>query len=163
DFIPVELGRGRGAGPARCPSLTRLARESAVVQSGRARGPGGPDRWVCVGCLREEGGGGVRGRGTRVNGHGDGGGGRGGSGGREDWKSGDCMTLDTNPQAAQMAHESMLRTLAAQAEAIWPSERALLERYMLRGPIQIADIGCGSGEITARLAGVYPEARVLGV
>lgn len=73
------------------------------------------------------------------------------------------MTLDKNPQAAQMAHESMLRTLAAQAEAIWPSERALLERYMLRGPIQIADIGCGSGEITARLAGVYPEARVLGV
>jgi len=73
------------------------------------------------------------------------------------------MTSDRNPQADQMAHESMLRTLAAQADAIWPAESALLSRYGLVGPIQIADIGCGSGEITARLAGLYPEAELLGV
>jgi ubiquinone/menaquinone biosynthesis C-methylase UbiE len=73
------------------------------------------------------------------------------------------MTSSNNPQAAQMAHESMLRTLAAQADAIWPSEHALLSRYGLRGPIQIVDIGCGSGEISSRLAALYPEAQVLGI
>lgn len=73
------------------------------------------------------------------------------------------MTLDRNPQADQMAHESMLRTLAAQADAIWPGERPLFERYGLAGPLQIADIGCGSGEITARLAERYPEAELHGI
>lgn len=62
-----------------------------------------------------------------------------------------------------MAHESMLRTLAAQADAIWPSEQTLLSRYGLCGPVQIADVGCGSGEITARLASLYPEAQLLGI
>lgn len=62
-----------------------------------------------------------------------------------------------------MAHDSMRRTLAAQAEAIWPVEQALLARYGLRGSIHIADIGCGSGEITSRLAQLYPEAQVIGV
>jgi ubiquinone/menaquinone biosynthesis C-methylase UbiE len=73
------------------------------------------------------------------------------------------MTLEKNPQAEQMAHESMLRTLAAQADAIWPAEQALFDRYALGGPLQVVDVGCGSGEITARLASLYPEARVLGV
>ncbi len=36
---------------------------------------------------------------------------------------------ERNPQAEQMADESMLRNLAAQAEAIWPQERHLFERY----------------------------------
>ncbi|MEO8178658.1 MAG: methyltransferase domain-containing protein [Deltaproteobacteria bacterium] len=73
------------------------------------------------------------------------------------------MTHERNPQAEQMADESMRRTLAAQADAIWPAEQALFARYALQGSLQIADIGCGSGEITARLARLYPEARVLGV
>lgn len=73
------------------------------------------------------------------------------------------MTPERNPQAEQMAHESMLRTLAAQADAIWPAESPLFDRYGLDGPLDIADIGCGSGEITARLAARYPEARLLGV
>ena len=73
------------------------------------------------------------------------------------------MAPDRNPQADQMAHESMLRTLAAQADAIWPAERALFARYGLSGPLDIADIGCGSGEITARLAAFYPEARLIGI
>lgn len=62
-----------------------------------------------------------------------------------------------------MAHASMLRTLAAQADAIWPAEQALFQRYGLSGPIRIADVGCGSGEITWRLASLYPEASVLGI
>ena len=73
------------------------------------------------------------------------------------------MTLERNPQAEQMAHESMLRTLAAQADAIWPAEQALFGRYGLGGPLEIADVGCGSGEITSRLASLYPAARVIGV
>jgi ubiquinone/menaquinone biosynthesis C-methylase UbiE len=73
------------------------------------------------------------------------------------------MSADRNPQAEQMAHESMLRTLAAQADAIWPSERALLTRYQLAGAVRIADVGCGSGEVSSRLAELYPEAGVLGL
>jgi ubiquinone/menaquinone biosynthesis C-methylase UbiE len=73
------------------------------------------------------------------------------------------MSGERNPQAEQMAAESMLRTLAAQAEAIWPAEQALLARYGLAGAVRIADVGCGSGEISSRLARLYPEAQVLGL
>jgi ubiquinone/menaquinone biosynthesis C-methylase UbiE len=74
-----------------------------------------------------------------------------------------AMTEDRNPQAEQMAHESMLRTLAAQADAIWPAEQAFFTRYGLTGALNIVDVGCGSGEITGRLAQLYPEAELLGV
>ncbi|HET9447362.1 MAG TPA: class I SAM-dependent methyltransferase, partial [Steroidobacteraceae bacterium] len=70
---------------------------------------------------------------------------------------------ERNPQAEQMADESMLRNLAAQAEAIWPQEQQLFERYGLPARAQIADIGCGSGEITSRLAARFPEAQLIGV
>ena len=70
---------------------------------------------------------------------------------------------ERNPQAEQMADESMLRNLAAQAEAIWPQEQGLFERYELPAAARIADIGCGSGEITSRLAARYPEAGIVGV
>jgi hypothetical protein len=33
------------------------------------------------------------------------------------------MSENLNPQYEQMADESMVRNLAAQAEAIWPQER----------------------------------------
>jgi ubiquinone/menaquinone biosynthesis C-methylase UbiE len=73
------------------------------------------------------------------------------------------MTRKRNPQAEQMADESMIRNLAAQASAIWPQEQALFERYGLAGRVHIADIGCGSGEITARLAQRYPDAQLVGI
>jgi len=38
---------------------------------------------------------------------------------------------DLNPQAKQMADESMVRNLDAQARAIWPQEIPLLRRYLL--------------------------------
>ena len=66
------------------------------------------------------------------------------------------------PQRQEMADSSMVRTLAAQADAIWPQERPLLERYGLGGALRILDGGCGTGEITGRLARLYPEASVLG-
>lgn len=73
------------------------------------------------------------------------------------------MTKERNPQAEQMADESMIRNLAAQADAIWPQEESLFARYGLSGHAKIADIGCGSGEITARLAHVYPRAHLVGI
>jgi len=70
---------------------------------------------------------------------------------------------DLNPQAKQMADESMVRNLDAQARAIWPQEIALLRRYALPEESYILDAGCGTGEGASRLAELYPRARVLGV
>ena len=71
--------------------------------------------------------------------------------------------MDRNPQAEQMGDASMLRTLAHQAQAIWPQEQALFARYALAPHARILDLGCGSGEITRRLAEAYPRARLLGI
>ena len=70
---------------------------------------------------------------------------------------------DWNPQAAQMADESMVRNLAAQIEAIWPQEVELVRRYGLADDIHVLDAGCGTGEASIRLAELYPRSRVLGV
>jgi ubiquinone/menaquinone biosynthesis C-methylase UbiE len=70
---------------------------------------------------------------------------------------------DLNPQAKQMADESMVRTLAAQARAIWPQEAPLLRRYALPSEPRIIDAGCGTGEVASRLAELFPQARVLAV
>lgn len=70
---------------------------------------------------------------------------------------------DLNPQAAQMADESMVRNLDAQARAIWPQEVELFKRYRLLDDIRILDAGCGTGEGASRLAELYPRAQVLGV
>ncbi len=71
--------------------------------------------------------------------------------------------MNRNPQAEQMGDESMVRNLAHQAEAIWPQEQRLFDRYALSGKLSILDLGCGTGEITRRLAAHYPQARLLGV
>src|SRR5712671_6460969 len=70
---------------------------------------------------------------------------------------------DLNPHAKQMADESMVRTLDAQARAIWPQERELVRRYALADDIRILDAGCGTGEATARLAELFPRATIVGV
>lgn len=71
--------------------------------------------------------------------------------------------VDMNPQAEQMADDSMVRTLAAQAEAIWPQEAPLLGRYHLPLDARVLDAGCGSGEFTSRVAALWPKATLLGV
>lgn len=70
---------------------------------------------------------------------------------------------DLNPQAAQMADESMVRNLDAQARAIWPQEAPLFARYDLPAAPRILDAGCGTGEAASRLARLFPSAAVLGV
>ena len=62
-----------------------------------------------------------------------------------------------------MGDESMARNLALQAQAIWPQERLLFERYVLPAAPRILDLGCGTGEITRRLAELYPQAHVTGI
>jgi SAM-dependent methyltransferase len=73
------------------------------------------------------------------------------------------MTANRNPQAEQMADESMVRNLDAQATAIWPQEKPLFERYALPSGARVLDLACGTGEITMRLAELLPQASLLGV
>jgi ubiquinone/menaquinone biosynthesis C-methylase UbiE len=68
-----------------------------------------------------------------------------------------------NPQGEQMADESMVRTLAAQIEAIWPQEKSLLNFYRLPRNARVLDVGAGTGEFSARVAEHLPEAQVLGI
>lgn len=62
-----------------------------------------------------------------------------------------------------MADESMQRTLAAQAAAIWPQEILKIRSYKLPSKIKVFDLGCGPGEISARLLQEFPEATLLGM
>src|SRR5205823_2223822 len=68
----------------------------------------------------------------------------------------------SSSQAREMAHESMVRNLAAQAEAIWPQEEPIFDRHPLGGAA-VLDVGCGTGELTARLAAKFPRASFIGV
>jgi ubiquinone/menaquinone biosynthesis C-methylase UbiE len=68
-----------------------------------------------------------------------------------------------SPQHRQMADESMVRNLAHQADAIWPQESTIFRGYGLPHDPDILDVGCGTGEITARLAALYPRATLVGV
>src|SRR4051812_25610426 len=71
------------------------------------------------------------------------------------------MSPGSSPQAKEMADESMVRTLAAQAEAIWPQEEPIVARHPPQGVV--LDLGCGTGEFTARLAEKYTRASFVGV
>ncbi len=70
---------------------------------------------------------------------------------------------DLNPHHQQMADESMVRTLDAQARATWPQETPLLLRFALPPEPRVLDAGCGTGEGASRLAELFPGSRVLGV
>ena len=74
-----------------------------------------------------------------------------------------AVAADLNPQQAQMADESMVRNLAAQAAALWPQEELLFDRYRLPEAPRVLDAGCGTGEIASRLARRWPRGEVLGV
>ena len=70
---------------------------------------------------------------------------------------------DLNPHGKQMADESMVRNLEAQARAIWPQESELIRRYGLPPDIRILDAGCGTGEGASRLAEMFPRSRIMAV
>lgn len=72
-------------------------------------------------------------------------------------------STNLNPQAKQMADESMVRCLDAQARAIWPQEAPLLLRYALPAEPRVLDAGCGTGEASSRIAELLPRAQVVGV
>ena len=69
----------------------------------------------------------------------------------------------SSPQAKEMAHESMVRNLTAQAEAIWPQEEPIFARHAPPDGGSILDVGCGTGEIAARLAERFPGASYVGI
>src|SRR5438309_10530624 len=69
----------------------------------------------------------------------------------------------SSPQAREMADESMVRNLAAQAEAIWPQEEPVFARHPPPDGARVLDVGCGTGEIVARLAQRFPRASLVGV
>ncbi len=69
----------------------------------------------------------------------------------------------SSPQAREMGDESMVRNLAAQAEAIWPQESPIFAQYSLPPNARILDVGCGTGEITSRVAELFPKAELLGI
>jgi ubiquinone/menaquinone biosynthesis C-methylase UbiE len=62
-----------------------------------------------------------------------------------------------------MEDATMVGTLRAQAEMIWPLERPLLERLGLPAASRVLDLGCGTGEITGRIAHAWPDLEVTGL
>jgi len=68
-----------------------------------------------------------------------------------------------NPQAEQMADESMVRNLRAQIECIWPQEREIFVRHGLPAGARVLDVGCGTGELVACLGELLGDAHIDGV
>lgn len=66
-------------------------------------------------------------------------------------------------QKEPMENEAMVRTLAAQASAIWPQEKELLRRIMVRPDLRVLDVGCGTGEISSRLVQEFGLKSVTGI
>lgn len=73
------------------------------------------------------------------------------------------MSHDPYGQRSQMEHATMVGTLHAQASMIWPLERPLLESIGLPGTGRVLDLGCGTGELTGRIARAWPELSVVGL
>ncbi len=73
------------------------------------------------------------------------------------------MPTYTYGQREPMENEAMARTLDAQARAIWPQEKLLLQRIFSRRDLEVLDVGCGTGEISSRLVKEFSPNRVIGL
>lgn len=66
-------------------------------------------------------------------------------------------------QKEPMENEAMVRTLDAQARAIWPQEKILLKRVFEEENLEVLDVGCGTGEIGSRIAKEFSPKHIAGV
>ncbi|MEO8167542.1 MAG: class I SAM-dependent methyltransferase [bacterium] len=66
-------------------------------------------------------------------------------------------------QKEPMENEAMVRTLDTQARAIWPQEKEFLKRIFNRPGLEVLDVGCGTGEISSRVAMEFSTNRVVGI
>ena len=73
------------------------------------------------------------------------------------------MSQPVYGQQSAMEDPSMVGTLEAQAQMIWPLERPLLERLGLPRARRVVDLGCGTGRIAGRVATEWPHLHVTGV
>ena len=73
------------------------------------------------------------------------------------------MSDNLNPQREQMADESMVRNLSAQAVAIWPGESEYIRGYALAPDASVLDVGCGTGEFVRRIGEFLPASKLIGV
>lgn len=62
-----------------------------------------------------------------------------------------------------MENEAMVRTLDAQARAIWPQEKPIIARVFPRQGLDVLDVGCGTGEISLRVAKEFAPRSVTGI
>jgi ubiquinone/menaquinone biosynthesis C-methylase UbiE len=73
------------------------------------------------------------------------------------------MAHEEYGQQPQMEHPTMVGTLEAQIEMIWPLERPILERLGLPLAGMVLDLGCGTGRASGRIAEAWPELEVHGM
>lgn len=66
-------------------------------------------------------------------------------------------------QKEPMENEAMVRTLDAQARAIWPQEREILKHFLAHPGLDVLDVGCGTGEISSRIAREFHPGTVVGI
>jgi len=66
-------------------------------------------------------------------------------------------------QKEPMENEAMVRTLDAQARAIWPQEKEFLKRCFDRPGLEVLDVGCGTGEISSRVVKEFSLRHVTGI
>ncbi|WP_395374304.1 class I SAM-dependent methyltransferase [Marinicella sp. W31] len=71
--------------------------------------------------------------------------------------------MKNNPQYEQMADDSMVRCLDAQAAAIWPYEKPIFENYGLSGNLQVLDLGCGTCELSYRMLQHFEQSTITAV
>ena len=73
------------------------------------------------------------------------------------------MSDDPYGQRAQMEDPTMVGTLQAQADMIWPHEVKLLERLGFSTLRHLADLGCGTGRFANLAAANWPDLKVRGM